>query len=77
MSLWQGMLAPGGTDKQIVQRLNREIAEILRQKDAIDRFLASGTVPSPSTPEEFTALIRSQIELVTRIARTAKFQPID
>jgi tripartite-type tricarboxylate transporter receptor subunit TctC len=46
----------------IVQRLSREINEVLRQKDVADRMLAEGTVPTPSSPEEFTAYIRAELK---------------
>ena len=52
---WAGMIGPDNMPKEIVQRLNREIVEILKQKDVTDRMLAEGTVPTPSSPEEFTA----------------------
>lgn len=59
---WGGVIGPANMPHDIVQRLNKEIVEILKQKDAIDRFLAGGTVPSPSTPEEFTAHIRAELK---------------
>lgn len=34
----------------------------LKQKDVTDRMLAEGTVPTPSTPEEFTAYIKSELK---------------
>jgi tripartite-type tricarboxylate transporter receptor subunit TctC len=46
----------------VVQRLSKEIQEILKQKDVTDRMLAEGTVPTPSGPEEFTAYIRSELK---------------
>jgi len=38
---------------------HKEIVEILKQKDVIERMLAEGTVPTPSSPEEFTAYMKS------------------
>jgi tripartite-type tricarboxylate transporter receptor subunit TctC len=59
---WGGVIGPANMPREIVQRLNREIVELLKQKDAIDRFLAGGTVPSPSSPEEFANFIRTEIK---------------
>ena len=59
---WGGMIGPANMPAAIVQRLSREINEILRQKDVTDRMLAEGTVPTPSGPEEFTAYIRSELK---------------
>lgn len=59
---WGGVIGPANVPRDIVQRLNKEIGEILKQKDTADRFLAGGTVPSPSTPEEFAAHIRAELK---------------
>ena len=58
--------------KDVVQRLNREIADILKQKDVIDRLLGGGTVPTPSTPEEFTTLIRDEIKKWGEVVKAAE-----
>jgi tripartite-type tricarboxylate transporter receptor subunit TctC len=58
---WGGMIGPAHMPAPIVARLNKEITEILRQKDVSDRMLAEGTVPTPSSPEEFTAYIRAEL----------------
>ena len=58
---WGGMIGPANMPAPIVQRLNRDIAESLKQKEVADRMLAEGTVPQSSTPEEFTAYIRSEL----------------
>jgi tripartite-type tricarboxylate transporter receptor subunit TctC len=59
---WGGMVGPAHMPAPIVQRLSREINEVLRQKDVADRMLAEGTVPTPSGPEEFTAYIRTELK---------------
>ena len=57
---WVGMVGPANMPKDIVQRLNREIVDTLKQKDVIDRMLADGAVPTPSSPEEFSAYMNSE-----------------
>jgi tripartite-type tricarboxylate transporter receptor subunit TctC len=69
---WGGIVGPANMPKEIVQRLNREIVEILKQKDVIDRLLGGGTVPTPSTPEEFHGLIRDEIKKWGEVVRAAK-----
>ena len=59
---WGGMIGPANMPAAIVQRLNRDIAEVLKQKDVADRMLAEGTIPQSSTPEEFTAYIRWELK---------------
>jgi tripartite-type tricarboxylate transporter receptor subunit TctC len=59
---WGGMIGPAHMPAPVIARLNKEINEILKQKDVSDRMLAEGTVPTPSTPEEFTAYIRTELK---------------
>ncbi len=59
---WGGMIGPANMPKDIVARLNREITVVLNQKDVIDNMLSQGTVPTPSSPEEFTAYMKSELK---------------
>jgi len=59
---WVGMIGPANMPKDIVQRLNKAIVDTLKQKDVIDRMLADGAVPTPSSPEEFTAYMNSEFK---------------
>jgi tripartite-type tricarboxylate transporter receptor subunit TctC len=58
---WFGVVMPAGTPAEIVGRMNAELVAALKRKEIIDRVTAAGAEPSPSTPEEFGALIRSEI----------------
>jgi tripartite-type tricarboxylate transporter receptor subunit TctC len=66
MSNWNGLLAPAGTPKDIIDKLNAEIARILALPDVRSSLLSQGNEPTISTSEQFAALIRSDL------ARTAK-----
>ena len=59
---WYGINAPRGTPQAIVEQLNREIVAILRTPAFREQFAAVGVEPEPSTPQEFGAYIRSEIE---------------
>lgn len=59
---WGGMIGPANMPKDIVARLNKEITAILNQKDVIEKMLSQGTVPTPSSPEEFTAYMKSELK---------------
>ena len=69
---WGGVVGPANMPREIIQRLNREIVDILKQKDVMDRYLGGGTVATPSTPEEFTTLIRDEIKKWGDVVRAAK-----
>jgi len=57
---WFGVVAPAGTPRPIVERLNAEIRAALETPDVRERALAAGTEPFTSTPEEFSAMIREE-----------------
>ena len=71
---WGGIVGPAKMPAEVVQKLNREINEVLKSKDAVDRFLAGGTIPVPATPEEFSTLITSEIKKWGAVARAANIR---
>jgi tripartite-type tricarboxylate transporter receptor subunit TctC len=71
---WGGIIGPANLPKDVVQRLNRDIVDVLRMKDVAERLLAGGTVPTPSTPEEFAAHIRSELKKWGEVAKAANIR---
>jgi tripartite-type tricarboxylate transporter receptor subunit TctC len=57
---WLGMLAPTGTPKPIVNKLNRELNAVLDEPETQKRLLALGAEILKGTPEEFTAYLKSE-----------------
>jgi tripartite-type tricarboxylate transporter receptor subunit TctC len=72
---WYGLLAPAGTPAPIVARLQSEIAAALKLPEVKERLAADGADPVGSTPDEFAALIKSEIEKWAAVARSANIQP--
>lgn len=72
---WFGLLAPKGTSNDIVERLNAEVRRLVAQPALQKAYLDMGSEPATSTPEEFAALIRSNVELFAKIAKTANIEP--
>jgi tripartite-type tricarboxylate transporter receptor subunit TctC len=72
---WGGMIGPANLPKEVVARLNKEIVAILNQKDVIDRMLADGTVPTPSSPEQFLAYMRSELKKWGEVVKLAGIKP--
>src|SRR3954471_11145578 len=58
---WYGIVAPAGTPRAVVMRLNAEIHRSLQTADLRARLDSDGAQPAPGTPEEFAAFIRSEI----------------
>ena len=68
---WQGICAPAGTPKEIISRLNSEIAKILKTQEARDWFAEQGAEAIIETPEEFGAFIKSEHSRWGKIIREA------
>jgi len=68
---WYGLVAPAGTPPAIVERLNAEALVALRAKETKDRLATDGAEPLGSTPEEFAAFIRRELDKWTRVANAA------
>ena len=58
---WFALVAPKGTPKPIVDRLNQVIVAALKDPEVVKRLEDIGTQPSPMTPEQFKAYISSQV----------------
>ena len=59
---WYGMLAPAGTPPAIVDRLNREIVRIVHMPDVAEKIKNDGSEPVGSSPAQFAAHIKAEIE---------------
>lgn len=58
--VWYGLLAPRGTPRPIVDKINAAIESALRQPGNVEKLARSGVMPSFSTPEAFRSLIESE-----------------
>lgn len=58
---WYGVVAPVGTPKDIVARLNAEIRKIMQSKEMLERLNTEGAISAAGTPEQFDAYIKSEI----------------
>ncbi|MEH2481665.1 tripartite-type tricarboxylate transporter receptor subunit TctC [Nitrobacteraceae bacterium AZCC 2146] len=56
-SLVYGLIAPAGTPRPIVERLNKELRAALASDEVKKRLLQDGTEPTPGTPEDYVAFI--------------------
>lgn len=69
--LWHGLVGPKGMPKAIVDRLNNEAGQILKSKTMEDLLAADGVTPAGGTPEQFKALIKSDIERWRKVVERA------
>ena len=70
VDMWYGVLAPKGTPQPVIDRLNREIADVLKQPEVATIFEAQGMVPAQSTPADFGKLIAKDATRWAEVVRT-------
>ena len=71
---WSGILGPAGLRKDIVVRLNAEVARILGKGEIRERLIGSGADPGSGSPEQFGALIKSEIAKWSRLVKTVRLE---
>ena len=71
VTTWYGILAPAGTPRTIITRLNAEIVRIMHVPEMKARLAAMATDPVTSTPEEFTDYIGREIAKWGEVVRRA------
>jgi tripartite-type tricarboxylate transporter receptor subunit TctC len=72
---WLGILAPKGTPAEILSRVHVETAKALALPDVKERLAQAALQAVGSTPKEFEALIRADLERWTAIAKELKLEP--
>lgn len=70
-SAWYGVLAPAGTPAAIVTRLHTELMTALRTPDLKDKLVSQGLEPASYMPEEFSALIVSELAKWAKVVAAA------
>jgi tripartite-type tricarboxylate transporter receptor subunit TctC len=75
VSVWWGLVAPAKTPPEIVRQLNAETNAALVNPAIAGKLAALGVVVTPGTSDQFTAFIKSQTELWSRVVKSAGIQP--
>jgi len=70
-SIWNGILVPAGTPKAIVNRLHETIVQILKSPQAQERYANVGAEIRYNSPEEFQALIRTELAKWAKVIKAA------
>jgi len=71
VSSWNGLLAPAKTPAEIIARLHENTVKVLTLADVREKFIAQGAEAVGSTPEEFRAYIRTEIDKWGRVIRAS------
>ena len=72
---WNGVLAPAATRPEVRTRLQNAIAAAMQSEDSRAQLAKMGGVPMTSTPEEFSAFIKTEIGRWTKVVQAAHIKP--
>jgi tripartite-type tricarboxylate transporter receptor subunit TctC len=64
---WYGLLASAQTPRPVIRVVNKEMVRVLNLPDIKERMLTQGATPTPTTPEEFDAFIRSEVKRFAKV----------
>ena len=73
-SNWQGVIAPAGTPREVVQKINAAINKVLTMPEVREILLGQGNQVGGGTPEEFAAMIRAETSKWATVVKAAKIQ---
>jgi tripartite-type tricarboxylate transporter receptor subunit TctC len=73
-SAWFGLVAPAATPRDVVNKLSAETARILQMADVKSRLAELGAEPIGSTPEQFTAHIKAEIDKWAKVIKEANVE---
>jgi tripartite-type tricarboxylate transporter receptor subunit TctC len=74
-STWGGLLAPAGTPKAVVAKLNAEVNRILALPDVRQKLMDAGIEPAQGSPAQFAGFIESEMGKWAKVAKDAGIQP--
>ncbi len=68
-SSWFGLFAPAGTSRAIVDKVQADVSKALGVPEVRERFVSQGAQPGGTTPEQFAAFIRNEIDKWTQVVK--------
>lgn len=71
LSPWFGLLAPAGTPEPIVKKMNADIADLLRDKEVVDKFAAIGADPYITQPDQFGRILQDDIHKWAQVVKAS------
>jgi len=75
VTIWYGVLAPAGTPRPVIDRLNAAVRTAMTAPDTRKTLLANGAEPRVSTPDEFASFIRGETDRYAKIIKSAGIKP--
>ena len=72
---FQGMVAPAGVPKAIVEKMSAEVARIVKLPDIAERFQLDGAEAVGSSPQEFAAFLKAEMQKWSKVVKDAGIKP--
>jgi tripartite-type tricarboxylate transporter receptor subunit TctC len=74
VTVWFGILAPAGTPREIIARLNTEMVKIMRTPEIADRFSKAGVDVAASSPEYFSDFLKAEVARWAKVVQDANIK---
>jgi tripartite-type tricarboxylate transporter receptor subunit TctC len=71
---WFGLMAPKGTPRAAVDKVNADVHEVLKMPEVVARLTTLGSQPSPNSPAEFDAIIKADEKVYAELLQVAGLQ---
>jgi len=71
---WYGLLAPSGTPRDIVTRLNGEVVRIVQLQEIREKLAAQGAEPLTGTPQEFGKFVQNEVARWAKVVKAARIR---
>lgn len=72
---WWGIAAPKGTPRPIIDRVNAELAAIVKSHDVLERFDGFGVFPEHTTPEQMLDIVKAEGPPMSKLLQAAGIKP--
>jgi len=72
---WYGVFAPGKLPKDVLAKLSREIAHIIKLPDMSEKLSVQGAIPVGNTPEEFASFVKREMDTWGKVAQQVGLKP--
>jgi tripartite-type tricarboxylate transporter receptor subunit TctC len=72
---WQGLFGPPARPAELARKISADLGAVLRSPELGAKLSGAGDEPAPSSPEEFAAYVRRELERWTGASRAAGIQP--
>lgn len=71
---WFGLMAPKQTPRDVIEKINKDVNDVLASKDVMDSFAAQGAEPYPTKPDEFARVLQADVVKWSEVVKASGAQ---